>query len=188
MWLQKDQTVIHLDILLTQSTCTCWQIKHHWDLICWQVQKKASSFYWPIAECLTAILLAEDWQKHLTILATAFARTDDPLREDLVCHQCMEHNYGYAVGPLEELESDLAYLKDIQSHTPRKCKRNSVSSTQRCSKVTTMSACMSMRWNCGHHPMNHKLVKQFNITQFPWLYWSPTIHVLCLFLTPSASC
>lgn len=70
----------------------------------------------PLARWFTATLLAANQQKRLMVLATAFAQTDDLLREDLVHHQRMEHNYDHAVGLLEELESDLESLKKIRSH------------------------------------------------------------------------
>ena len=41
---------------------------------------------------------------------------DNPLREDLIHHQQMEHNYDSAHELLEELESDIASLQDIQDH------------------------------------------------------------------------
>ena len=59
---------------------------------------------------------AKQRQKWLSALAQAFAHMDNPLREDLICHQWMEHNYDSAHELLEELESDIAGLWDIQDH------------------------------------------------------------------------
>ena len=59
---------------------------------------------------------AEQRQKRLSALAQAFAHTDNPLREDLIRHQRMEHNYDSSHELLEELESDIASLQDIQDH------------------------------------------------------------------------
>ena len=59
---------------------------------------------------------AEQQQKWLSALAQAFAHTDNPLREDLIRHQRMEHNYDSSHELLEELESDIASLQDIQDH------------------------------------------------------------------------
>ena len=51
----------------------------------------------------------------MTALAQAFAKTDNPLREDLIRHQRTEHNYDSAHELLEELESDIATLQDLKS-------------------------------------------------------------------------
>ena len=59
---------------------------------------------------------AEQQQKRLSVLAQAFAHTDNLLRENLICHQQMEHNYDSSHELLEELESDIASLRDIQDH------------------------------------------------------------------------
>ena len=59
---------------------------------------------------------AEQQQKRLSALAQAFAHTDNPLREDLIRHHQMEHNYDSSHELLEELESDIASLRDIQDH------------------------------------------------------------------------
>ena len=52
----------------------------------------------------------------MSALAQAFADTDNPLREDLIRHQQMEQNYDSAHELLEELESDIADLQDIEDH------------------------------------------------------------------------
>ena len=59
---------------------------------------------------------AEQRQKQLSALAQAFVHMDNPLREDLIPHQWMEHNYDSSHELLEELESDIASLQDIQDH------------------------------------------------------------------------
>ena len=59
---------------------------------------------------------AKEQQKWLSALAQAFAHMDNPLREDLIRHQRMEQNYDSAHELLEELESDIADLQDIEDH------------------------------------------------------------------------
>ena len=59
---------------------------------------------------------AKEQQKQLSALAQAFAHMDNPLREDLIRHQWMEQNYDSAHELLEELESDIADLQDIEDH------------------------------------------------------------------------
>ena len=54
---------------------------------------------------------AEQQQKQLSVLAM-----DNPLREDLIRHQNMEHNYDSAHELFEEPESDIANLQDIEDH------------------------------------------------------------------------
>ena len=59
---------------------------------------------------------AKHQQKQLSALVQAFAHVDNLMREDLICHQWMEDNYDSAYELLEELESDIASLWDIQDH------------------------------------------------------------------------
>ena len=59
---------------------------------------------------------AEEQQKQVSAFAQAFAHRDNPLREDLIRHQRMEQNYDSAHELLEELESDIADLQDIEDH------------------------------------------------------------------------
>lgn len=60
-------------------------------------------------------LPAKQQQMQLTVFVQAFAHMDNPLKEDLIHHQQMEHNYDSAHELLEGLESDIANFQDIKS-------------------------------------------------------------------------
>ena len=48
-------------------------------------------------------------------LAQAFANTGDPLDDNFIWHQRIEHNFDSCLDILEELEADLKCLKEVRA-------------------------------------------------------------------------
>ena len=58
---------------------------------------------------------AEEKQRKLMMLVQAFANTGNPLDNNFIRHQHIEHNFDSCLDILEELEADLKCLKEVRA-------------------------------------------------------------------------